>query len=119
MAIERVRTLFDGTAHYRQSTTLDGQVFVLHFDFNTRDSNWYLSVHDSDDIAIRGAIGRKLVVNYTLLLRSYVDNRPLGELLVVSDTQGDPGLVELGHGVILTYVPAADVEASAAGDEIA
>lgn len=118
MAVEKVRTLFDGSAHYRQSTLLDGVIFVLHLDFNTRDQNWYLSVHDVDDKPILGAVGRKVVVNYTLLLRSYVDERPLGELIVVSDTQGDPGLLDLGNGVVLTYIPVADVETSAAGGTI-
>lgn len=116
--IENVQTLFDGSAHYRQSTPLDGQVFVLHFDFNTRDSNWYLSVHDGDDNPIRGCVGRKLVVNYPVLLRSVADDRPLGELLVVSETTGDPALFDLGNGTILSYIPREDVEASAAGEEI-
>ncbi len=119
MAIQKVRTLFRGVGHYRQSTPLDGQVFVLHFDFNIRDNNWYLSVHDDEDLPIRNCVGRKLVVNYSVLLRAFTDDRPLGELLVISDTQGDPGLFDLGKGVILTYVPVADVEASAAGEAIA
>ncbi len=119
MTIEKVRTLFQGVGHYRQSTPLDGQVFVLHFDFNTRDGNWYLSIHDDEDVPIRGAIGRKLVVNYPVLQRAFTDERPLGELLVISSTQGDPGLFDLGKGVILTYIPVADVEASAAGEVIA
>lgn len=118
MAVEKVRTLFNGTGHYRQATPLDGQVFILHLDFNTREANWYLSVHDADDLPIVGCIGRKLVVNYSLLLRAYSDDRPLGELLVVSATQGDPGLLDLGNGVTLTYVPAADVATLAAGGEI-
>ena len=118
MTIEKVRTLFDGTAHYRQSTPLDGQVFVLHFDFNSRDSNWYLSVHDSDDQPIRGLVGRKVVVNFALQLRAYTDARPLGQLITVSDTQGDPGLLDLGNGVILTYVPAADAATLSAGGTV-
>jgi hypothetical protein len=119
MAIENVQTLFDGSAHYRQSTPLDGQVFVLHFDYNSRDQNWYLSVHDSDDNPIAGAIGRKLVVNYPVLLRCVAEARPAGELLVVSGAESDPGLLDLGDGTILSYIPQADVEASAAGEEIA
>ena len=118
MAIEKVRTLSNGSAHYRQSTPLDGEVFVLHFDFNAREDNWYLSVHDNEDNPILGAIGRKLVTNYTMLLRSYVTARPLGELMVTSDTQGDPGLLDLGNGVVLTYVPRADVETLAAGGAV-
>jgi hypothetical protein len=118
MSIENVQTLFDGTAHYRQSTPLDGEVFVLHFNFNTRDGNWYLSVHDLDDNPIRGCVGRKLVVNYPVLLRSVASDRPIGELLVVSGADDDPGLFDLGNGTILSYIPRADVAASAAGEEI-
>jgi hypothetical protein len=114
MGVEKVRTLFRGIGHYRQSTPLDGQVFVLHFDYNIRDANWYLSINDDEDEPIRGCVGRKLVVNYPVLIRAYTDDRPLGQLLVLSSTQGDPGLFDLGRGVILTYTPQADVEASAA-----
>lgn len=118
MPIENVQTLFDGSAHYRQSTPLDGQVFVLHFDFNSRDSNWYLSVHDADDNPIRGCVGRKLAVNYPVLLRSAADDRPLGALLVVSAAHDDPGLFTLGNGTILHYVPAADLATLEAGGAI-
>ncbi len=111
MAIETVRTLSNGVAHYRQSTPLDGQIFVLHFDYNDREGNWYLSVHDAEDVPILGCVGRKVVTNYSLLLRAYDDNRPLGELVVVSGTQDDAGLFDLGSGVTLTYVPLADAEA--------
>ncbi len=110
MAIENVQTLADGTGHYRQSTPLDGQIFVLYFDFNTRDSNWYLSIHDSDDVPIVGAISRKLVVNYPVIQRVYDPRRPAGELLVVSQIDADPGLMDLGNGTILSYIPEADVE---------
>lgn len=112
MAIENVQTLADGSGHYRQSTTLDGQVFVLHFSFNVRDGNWYLSVHDSEDVPISGCIGRKLVVNYPVLQRSVSDARPAGQLLVVSELTGDPGLLQLGDGAILNYIPAADLVAT-------
>jgi hypothetical protein len=119
MAIENVQTLADGTLSYRQSTPLDGVVFVLRFDWNARDSNWYLSVHDADDEPISGCVGRKLVADYPVLQRSVAEGRPAGDLLVVSGSGEDPGLFELGDGSILTYVPIADVEASAAGEEIA
>jgi len=110
MTVEVVRTLFDGTAHYRQSTPLDGQIFVLNFDYNLREDNWYLSIHDDEDVPLLGLVSLKIVANYSLLLRSYIDDRPLGELVTITDTQGDPGLFDLGNGVILTYVPQADVQ---------
>lgn len=118
MSIENVQTLFDGSARYRQVTPLDGKLYVLYFSYNTRDSNWYLSIHDDEDNPIRGCVGRKLVVNYPVLLRSVSPDRPTGELFVVSNTHGDPGLFDLGNGVLLTYIPRADVELSAQGGEI-
>lgn len=118
MAIENVQTLTDGSAHYRQSTPLDGQVFVLHFNFNTRDQNWYLSIHDENDLPIRGCVGRKLVQNFRVL-RSVSEDKPAGELLVVSNGDPlDPRLFDLGNGTILTYIPAADVATLEAGGEV-
>lgn len=116
--IENVQTLFNGSARYRQVTPLDGRIFVLYFSYNTRDQSWYLSIHDSEDNPIAGCIGRKLVVNYPVLLRSVSPDRPEGELIVASSEANDPGLTDLGNGVILTYIPRADVEASAQGEEI-
>lgn len=118
MSIRIVPTRSNGSAHYRQSTPLDGQVFVLHFNFNTRDGNWYLSVHDNDDEPILGAIGRKLVVNYPVLTRCYVDTRPPGELIVQSATTGDPGLFDLGDGTLLVYITEADMATLKAGGEL-
>ena len=109
MAIENVQTLADGSGHYRQSTPLDGQVFVLHFDFNVRENNWYLSVHDNEDEPIEGCVGRKLVVNYPVIQRSVSDAKPAGELIVVSELTDDPALLQLGDGAILSYTPAADL----------
>lgn len=120
MTTEKVRTLFDGSAHYRQSTPLDGQVFVLHFNWNERDQNWYLSVHDADDNPIRGTIGKKLVQDYPVFLRAYTDDRPIGELMVISSSStDDPGLLDLGDGTVLVYIPREDVETSAAEVEAA
>jgi hypothetical protein len=110
MTAQLVRTLNDGSAHYRQSTPLDGQLFVFYLHFNERDQNWYLSVHDENDSPIRGLVGRKLVQNYGVTLRTYTDDRPAGHLLVVSGSMdGDPGLRDLSKGTHLVYMPAADV----------
>ncbi len=97
MAIEIVQTLTNGTSHYRQATPLDGRVYVLHFDYNSRDGNWYLSVHDENNDPISGCVGRKLVVNYPVIHRSVSEDKPAGQLIVVSDLTGDPGLFDLGN----------------------
>lgn len=109
MAIENVQTFSDGTGHYRQSTQLDGVVFILIFHFNSRDGNWYLTLHDSEDNPINGCVGRKLVANYPVTWRSVDDRRPKGDLLVVNARDNDdPGLFDLSDGTILTYVPESD-----------
>jgi hypothetical protein len=119
MSVENVQTLSNGNAHYRQVTPLDGRQYVLHFDFNTRDQNWYLSIHDENDNPISGCVGRKLVQNYPVVMRSTSPDRPAGALLTVSDSSDeDPGLLDLGDGTILSYIPAADVATLEAGGEI-
>ena len=110
MSTEIIQTLDDGLAHYRQTTPLDGVIYVLNFDYNSRDQNWYLSVHDSEDQPIEGCVGRKLVTNWPVLFRSTDPNKPPGEIIVVSvSTSEDPGLTDLGNDIILSYVPAEDL----------
>lgn len=111
MTIQTIQTLNDGTAHYRQSTPLEGALYVLHFDFNSRESKWYLSVHDVNDEPIYGLVGLKLVQNWFPTRLSTSLDRPPGEFLVVSNVQIDPGLNDLGDGTSLVYVPLADLEA--------
>lgn len=90
-------------ANYDQSIELDGTVFNLKFRYNDRDSAWYLSIHDVDNVPIRS--GLKLIPNLALLRQLVSEGRPLGELVVV-DTRAiplPPSLAELGSKVQLTY----------------
>lgn len=107
---EIVQTLYDGTARYRQVTLLDGVPFVLHFDYNTADQCWYLSVRDSEDSPIEGCESRKLAADYPVLPRVTDPNRPAGEFLVLTkDGTGNPGLYDLGDNVLLVYFTAAEL----------
>ncbi len=109
MTVQVVPTFFNGIARYRQVTALDGLDFVLYFSYNSRDGNWYMSIHDAQDEPIQGAVGRKLVVNWEPF-RLVVDQRaPLGLFQVLSTEHDDPGLLDLGNGVSLYYVPEADL----------
>lgn len=102
MATEIVQTLSDGSAHYRQTTPLDGVNFVLRFDFNTRSGDWHLTVNDADDQRISGCGSRKLAVGYPVLQRSKSPDRPAGGLFVIG-TGIDPGLNDLGARIVLSY----------------
>lgn len=109
MTVQVVPTFSNGIARYRQVTPLDGLDFVLYFSYNDRDRVWYMSVHDSQDEPIQGAIGRKLVVNWEPLRLCVDERKPPGVFQVLSSSHADPGLLDLGDGVSLFYVPEADL----------
>ena len=100
---------------YRQRTTLDGRDYVMSLRWNERNGNWYMDLHDQDDVPL--AVGVKLVANNPLM-RSYIDERlPPGMLMVVDmegngDVSGrDPGLCHMGVRFKLFYYSAAEVAA--------
>ena len=100
--IYRIPTRFDGSARYTQTMELDGTVFLLSFDYNTRDQHWYLTLYDSEGALVKGCVGRKL--NSRGLVFSGADPaRPLGELFVFSPNDTDPGLYSLGVDELLQY----------------
>lgn len=88
-------------------TTLDGVEYVLNFDWNGRESRWYMSISMIDGTLL--VAGIKLISNWPLL-RRFADLRlPQGNLRAVdySPQGGEPaGLVEdLGRRVKLIYTP--------------
>lgn len=108
MSVFVVRTLHDGTSHYTQTVALDGRLYVMDLDYNTRDGFWYLSLADSDGDPIQGCVGRRCVASYPIL-RSVDPRRPPGEILLGGADVGDPGLLELGEGQRLYYADAAEL----------
>lgn len=108
MAYLTIRTLQDGTSHYTQTVTLDGRLYVMNLDFSARDGYWYLSLADSDGVAIPGCVGRRLVANWQVL-RSTDSRRPPGELAVVGGDDAPPGLASLGQGQTLLYIEATEL----------
>jgi hypothetical protein len=107
-----IPTLNDGTAHYTQQNQLDGEVFNFHFDFNSRDDCWYMSIHDIDDSPIKGCMSRRCITNWPLTIRSRDPRRPKGQLLVISVSGEPPGLYDLGEGgtAWLHYFEEAEVQ---------
>lgn len=116
MTVVRVSTSLTEQS-YVQRTSLDGQDYELTFQWNQRESKWYLDLRDQDGVDI--SIGIKLVANVPLLLRLTDERRPPGDLIAVDMTSAnndskvsfDPGLLELGTRVVLLYFPIEDIEA--------
>lgn len=101
MGAEIIPTLFNGQAHYQQLTQLSGTQYLLKFDYNSRDSHWYLSIHTPEDVPIRGCVGLKLVQRWLVARLSTDLRKPAGVLLVASDIHQEPGLYDLGNGTDL------------------
>lgn len=108
MAILRIRTLRDGTAHYTQTVALDGRGYVMDLDYHARDGYWYLSLADSDGVPIQGCVGRRCVANWPIL-RSVDARRPPGELIVAGGQDVPPGLTTFGDGQALYYAEASEL----------
>lgn len=103
-----------GLANYSQITALDGIAYVLLFQWNPRDSHWYLSTSDQDETPIQ--MGVRVVVGSSILRRCVDARRPPG-ILVAIDQSGrglDPGFSDFGTRVELIYVTGAEVAALAA-----
>jgi hypothetical protein len=96
---------------WTQITTLDGTPYLLTFQYNDRESAYYLSIASSDG-STNYVVGMKLVVGYPLM--QPFGATPPGELFVVSSStanDGPPAVGELGDNqrCLLVYVPEADL----------
>lgn len=96
------------SAHYSQTTTLDGKAYRLEFDWVQRSNQWTISVLSASGVSLlRGAA--LLVGNDVLAPHRWDVRLPPGSLGVF-DAQAsgkDPGLLDFGiHGpFVLIYVP--------------
>lgn len=93
------------TAFWTQRTPLDNSDYLLAFNWNDRDSAWYVSLQDLDGEPI--VAGIKLVCNVPLLSKyHYLLTVPPGELMVLSTEPGFdiPGLDDLGTRCELIYL---------------
>lgn len=102
---------------YEITTTLDGVPFRFFFQYNLRQSCWFLSIATSDGHDVWNGI--KLVCLWDLLFGCADDRRPAGRLIVTSSSTdlSPPELSDLAPGgrCALQYAPAADVAAIRAG----
>jgi hypothetical protein len=90
-----------------QEVTLDGTTYRLTFRWNDRESKWYLTLTDLDDVVI---VASMALVSGASLLRHVVDYtiRPPGELILVGVADRD----NLGTDAVLIYADAEEVEAT-------
>lgn len=94
------------TPLYSLRVTLDGQEYVLEFDYAERENRWYLSVSDVNENTL--ATGIKLVSNWPLLRQRVDPALPPGDLFAFDPVEGDaPGFLDLGRSVLLYYRPKA------------
>ena len=89
---------------YTQRTAIDGATYTWSFDWNARDSHWYLSLADASGDPMLS--GFKMVVDADLLWSIRYDERiPQGLLAAMDMTlQGvDAGRDDLGARVQMRY----------------
>jgi hypothetical protein len=96
-------TSADNISSFTVRVLLTGVEFILSFQYNQRDSSWWLSLYD----ALREPIieGVKCVVGLPLLRNTVDARRPAGELVFLDLTKKDldPGLLDLGERIALIY----------------
>lgn len=103
MAILEIPTFTD-PSNYTEEVELDEAVFVLSFNFNSRDDRWYLDVLDQNDNQLRSSI--RLVSGFPLFARWQIRGRPDGELTMIDPSGQDieAGIDNIGIEVFLTYI---------------
>lgn len=92
-----------GRALYDQTATLDGTVYLLHFQWNTRENCWYLRLTLPSGYLI--AQGIKIVCNFPLLYKLADSNAPLGEIFAIAPSYDDspPGFGDFANGRVTLY----------------
>lgn len=90
----------------QQESTLDGQTFVLTFDWSAREDRWYLQVADTNGTTLISGI--KLVPRISLLRNLSNDTRPAGELRLYTTDDVDPTRTTIDQATLI-YIPAADL----------
>ena len=96
MATKTIPTSVD--PFYTQRTSLEGRDYILTFYWSTRESCWYLDI--STESATQIVAGLKLVCHMPLLYRIASEDRPPGEMMVISKDDLDdspPGLNDLAE----------------------
>jgi hypothetical protein len=72
------------SAFYVQTTTLEGVLYTLSFQYNQRVSAYYLSIADANGVDIYNGV--KLICNQRLLRKCADPRKPPGDFWVISST---------------------------------
>ncbi len=101
----------------KQRVTLDGQDFVLTFEWNMR-SGWYLGLADQDGVSIFAP--KKMVPDWDLLEFETDDRRPRGALFLADTSgRGEKATYEsLGLQHLLIYATEAEAAEALAEVEV-
>ena len=96
-----VDTLTDGTLAYDQRVELDGEEWLLSFQWNSRIDRWFMSITALDGTPV--LTGACVSLNIPLNRRAV--SGPPGAFVALSESTDDPpGLLDLGARVRLYYV---------------
>lgn len=96
-------------ARYSFDVDLDDVNYTFAFEWNDRDSGWYLSIHTPEGDALLQ--GRRVVLNYPLCNLYKTAGLPAGTIMAIDSSGKDtePGFGDLGERVKLVYLTAAEL----------
>lgn len=88
---------------YRYRIDLDGEIFVLDYEYNSRMGKWLLQIEDEEgEVLIAHA---PIIVNWPIFERFIQEELPAG-VIAAYDSSGqneDPGRFDLGSRVKMIY----------------
>lgn len=88
---------------YSFRTELDGVTYFVRVRWNARDSSWYATLHDDQEVPILS--GLRLVLGALPGIRSADPRAPGGVFLVtdLSNTGTEAGLDDMGERVVTSF----------------
>lgn len=105
-------TFQTSSPRYKYHISLDGIIYYLNFNWNTRESAWYMDIANSSETLILAGI--KLVPDYRLLKQyKAIEGLPAGDFLLVDSKQDDQNsqvtFDNFGDRYVLMYVEESDL----------
>lgn len=96
-------------ARYSFDVDLDNVKFQLSFEWNDRDSGWYMSIASVDGVPLLS--GRRVVIGYPLISIYRTNGLPAGTFVAIdtSSKNEEPGFGDLGERVKLLYITRAEL----------
>jgi hypothetical protein len=79
---------FQPFSNFRQSLLIEEVVYILDFQWNTRNNSWYMSIFDADLILIIAGLRLSVLFDLTYKYR-YIHNIPTGVFYVIPNNSND------------------------------